>query len=204
MGTRGYCRGGRGLAWPWECAGSVPWEERWLWLSGGEEVALGAGWCMWMSNGGTYRRGCALVALPSSGPATSLGVTFSVGPFGSQPGWENDFFIYTNYSSAESGWLHSSGFTPGLELRGRSSPSRDPGELPVSLASPSLVGWLDQQLLGGKIIFVGMVGKGMAASSRCLLPSWAGGNRRILCLAPERWQQALQVGTWGRGQCPGP
>lgn len=45
------------------------------------------------------------------------------------------------------------------------------GELSTNLASPSLVGWLDQQLLSGKIIFTVMVVKGVTASSCCLLPS---------------------------------
>lgn len=97
-------------------------------------------------------------------------------------------------------WLNQDGytpqgFTPGLQLGGRSSPRHDSEELPISLASPSLVGWLDQQLLGGKIIFTGMVGKGVAASSHCLWPFWVGGNHRILCLAPVRRHQTLQVGT---------
>jgi len=96
------------------------------------------------------------------------------------------------------------GFTPGLELGGRSNLSRDLGELPMSVASASLVGPEDQELLGGTIIFTGMVGKRVAVFSHYLLPSWRGGNHRTLCLTPMRCHQALRVGTWGRGRCPGP
>lgn len=103
-------------------------------------------------------------------------------------------------------WLNQDSYTPqgfilGLELGGR---SRDSGKLPISLASPSLVGWLDQQLLGGNIIFTGMVVKGVAASSRCLLPSWGGGNRRILCLSPMDGIKLSRLAPGGEATVPVP